>query len=59
MRGGLNLFDLRDGCACWHGIEIELDKVPQRAPNMSQLRDHVSESQERMLIVVHKAAKRK
>src|SRR5471030_2248212 len=36
------------------GIEIELDKVPQRAPNMSSYEIMLSESQERMLIVVHK-----
>jgi len=35
------------------GIEIELDKVPQRAPNMSSYEIMLSESQERMLIVVH------
>ncbi len=36
------------------GIEIELDKVPQRAPSMSSYEIMLSESQERMLIVVHK-----
>jgi phosphoribosylformylglycinamidine synthase len=36
------------------GIEIDLDKVPQRAPNMSSYEIMLSESQERMLIVVHK-----
>ncbi|GDY21480.1 phosphoribosylformylglycinamidine synthase subunit PurL [Verrucomicrobiota bacterium] len=36
------------------GIEIELDKVPQRAPNMTSYETMLSESQERMLIVVHK-----
>ncbi len=36
------------------GIEIELAKVPQRAPNMSSYEIMLSESQERMLIVVHK-----
>jgi phosphoribosylformylglycinamidine synthase len=36
------------------GIEIELDQVPQRAPNMSSYEIMLSESQERMLIVVHK-----
>lgn len=36
------------------GIEIELDLVPQRAPNMSSYEIMLSESQERMLIVVHK-----
>jgi phosphoribosylformylglycinamidine synthase II len=36
------------------GIEIELDKVPQRAPNMSSYDLMLSESQERMLIIVHK-----
>ena len=36
------------------GIEIELDKVPQRAPNMSPYEIMLSESQERMLIIVHK-----
>jgi phosphoribosylformylglycinamidine synthase len=39
------------------GIEIELDKVPQRAPNMSSYEIMLSESQERMLIVVHKGRK--
>ncbi len=36
------------------GIEIELDKVPQRAPNMTPYEIMLSESQERMLIIVHK-----
>ena len=36
------------------GIEIELDKVPQRAPDMTSYEIMLSESQERMLIVVHK-----
>jgi phosphoribosylformylglycinamidine synthase len=36
------------------GIEIELDKVPQRVPNMSSYEIMLSESQERMLIIVHK-----
>jgi phosphoribosylformylglycinamidine synthase subunit PurL len=36
------------------GIEIELDHVPQRAPNMSSYEIMLSESQERMLIIVHK-----
>ncbi len=36
------------------GIEIELDKVPQRAPNMMSYDLMLSESQERMLIIVHK-----
>jgi len=36
------------------GIEIELDRVPQRAPNMTSYEMMLSESQERMLIVIHK-----
>ena len=36
------------------GIEIELDKVPQRGPNMSSYEIMLSESQERMLIIVHR-----
>src|SRR2546428_962000 len=36
------------------GIEIELGKVPQRAPNMTPYEIMLSESQERMLIIVHK-----
>jgi len=36
------------------GIEIELDKVPQRVPNMTSYDLMLSESQERMLIIVHK-----
>jgi phosphoribosylformylglycinamidine synthase len=35
------------------GIEIELAKVPQRAPNMTPYEIMLSESQERMLIIVH------
>src|SRR5664280_3112461 len=35
------------------GIEIELNKVPQRAPNMTPYEIMLSESQERMLIIVH------
>src|SRR5688500_18833123 len=34
------------------GIEIELNKVPQRGPNMSSYEIMLSESQERMLIIV-------
>jgi phosphoribosylformylglycinamidine synthase len=36
------------------GIEIELDRVPQRAPHMTSYEIMLSESQERMLIIVHK-----
>ncbi len=36
------------------GIEFELAKVPQRGPNMTPYEIMLSESQERMLIVVHK-----
>src|SRR5436190_12439577 len=36
------------------GIEIELDKVPQRVPHMSSYDIMLSESQERMLIIVKK-----
>jgi phosphoribosylformylglycinamidine synthase len=36
------------------GIEIELNEVPQRAPNMTSYEIMLSESQERMLIIVHK-----
>jgi phosphoribosylformylglycinamidine synthase subunit PurL len=36
------------------GIEIELDKVPQRVPNMTSYEIMLSESQERMLIIVKK-----
>ncbi|HVV00086.1 MAG TPA: phosphoribosylformylglycinamidine synthase subunit PurL, partial [Verrucomicrobiae bacterium] len=35
------------------GIEIDLRKVPQRAPNMTPYEIMLSESQERMLIIVH------
>ena len=36
------------------GIEIELDKVPQRVPSMTSYEIMLSESQERMLIIVKK-----
>src|SRR3954447_23366536 len=36
------------------GIEIDLKKVPQRAPNMTPYEIMLSESQERMLIIVQK-----
>src|ERR1700674_1293518 len=36
------------------GIEIDLSLVPQRAPNMTPYEIMLSESQERMLIIVHK-----
>ena len=36
------------------GIEIDLSKVPQRAPNMTPYEIMLSESQERMLIIVNK-----
>jgi phosphoribosylformylglycinamidine synthase II len=37
-----------------HGMEIHLDKVPTRQPNMKPFEILLSESQERMLVVVHK-----
>lgn len=37
-----------------HGMRIDLDKVPTRQPNMKPFEILLSESQERMLIVVHK-----
>lgn len=36
------------------GIEIDLQKVPQREPGMTPYETMLSESQERMLIIVHK-----
>ena len=36
------------------GIEIELSRVPQRVPNMSPYEIMLSESQERMLVIVQK-----
>src|SRR5881397_1621945 len=36
------------------GIEIDLSRVPQRAANMTPYEIMLSESQERMLIIVHK-----
>ena len=36
------------------GIEIELDRVPQRAPGMTSYEIMLSESQERMLVVVQR-----
>ena len=36
------------------GIEIDLSRVPQRAPNMTPYEIMLSESQERMLIIVHR-----
>src|SRR5690606_33366553 len=36
------------------GIEIDLAKVPQRAPNMTPYEIMLSESQERMLIIVER-----
>src|SRR5438045_460353 len=36
------------------GIKIDLTKVPQRVPNMTPYEIMLSESQERMLIIVHK-----
>ena len=36
------------------GIEIDLSKVPQRVPHMTPYEIMLSESQERMLIIVHK-----
>src|SRR5262245_20554094 len=36
------------------GIEIDLSQVPQRAPNMTPYEIMLSESQESMLIIVHK-----
>jgi phosphoribosylformylglycinamidine synthase II len=37
-----------------HGMEIHLDKVPMRQANMEPFEILLSESQERMLVVVHK-----
>ncbi|MCS7091469.1 MAG: phosphoribosylformylglycinamidine synthase subunit PurL [Verrucomicrobiota bacterium] len=36
------------------GIEIDLDKVPQRVPHLTSYEIMLSESQERMLVIVHK-----
>lgn len=36
------------------GVEIELDKVPQREPGMNSYEIMLSESQERMLVIVQK-----
>ncbi|MEI9866012.1 MAG: AIR synthase-related protein [Limisphaerales bacterium] len=52
--GGLTCSTCEMAARAGTGIEIELDKVPQRAPNMSSYEIMLSESQERMLIVVHK-----
>ena len=41
------------------GIEIDLAKVPQRGPNMTPYEILLSESQERMLIIVHKGQEEK
>ena len=41
------------------GIEIDLAKVPQRAPDMTPYEILLSESQERMLIIVHKGEEEK
>ncbi|NBS15125.1 MAG: phosphoribosylformylglycinamidine synthase II, partial [Verrucomicrobia bacterium] len=40
------------------GIEIELDQVPQRESGMTPYETLLSESQERMLIIVHKGRER-
>jgi phosphoribosylformylglycinamidine (FGAM) synthase-like enzyme len=42
-----------------HGMEIHLDRVPTRQANMVPFEILLSESQERMLIVVKKARKKK
>lgn len=36
------------------GMEVDLDKVPLREPNMSAYEIMLSESQERMLVILHK-----
>jgi phosphoribosylformylglycinamidine synthase subunit PurL len=41
------------------GIEIDLDKVPKREPGMTPYEIMLSESQERMLIIVKKGEERK
>ena len=41
------------------GIELELDKVPCRENNMTPYEMMLSESQERMLIILEEAVKRK
>ncbi|HXQ79772.1 MAG TPA: phosphoribosylformylglycinamidine synthase subunit PurL [Opitutaceae bacterium] len=40
------------------GIEIELDRVPQREPGMNSYEIMLSESQERMLVIVHAGRER-
>jgi phosphoribosylformylglycinamidine (FGAM) synthase-like enzyme len=40
------------------GIEIELDRVPQREPGMNSYEIMLSESQERMLVIVEKGRER-
>jgi phosphoribosylformylglycinamidine synthase len=51
---GLTCSTCEMGSRAGTGIEIELDKVPQRAPNMTSYEIMLSESQERMLIIVKK-----
>jgi len=51
---GLNLFKYWNGFKGNLGIEINLNKVPCREANMTPYEIMLSESQERMLIVLEK-----
>ncbi|PWU15835.1 MAG: phosphoribosylformylglycinamidine synthase subunit PurL [Verrucomicrobia bacterium] len=51
---GLTCSTCETAARAGNGIEIDLSRVPQRAPNMSPYEIMLSESQERMLIIVQK-----
>jgi phosphoribosylformylglycinamidine synthase len=50
---GLTCSTCETAARAGNGIEIELSLVPQRAPHMTPYEIMLSESQERMLIIVH------
>ena len=55
---GADVLDLRDGIrAAATGIEIDVSKVPQRETGMTPYEIMLSESQERMLLVVKQGAR--
>ena len=54
-----NVFIIRNGAKGGSGLELHLDQVPTREPGISPYEMMLSETQERMLLVVEKGTEQK
>ena len=54
MGAWFNVFIIRNGTKGGSGLELHLDQVPTREPGISPYEMMLSETQERMLLVVEK-----